>query len=103
MLHFIALMCHIAFMFRIVPVFVPTENPEYTPDHHADIMAKLGEFPTEEGWTKGGLDKYGLVAVSPNSHAVQLEKVPSHYITTEHSLRVVTVHSLRVVTVHSFE
>merc|ERR1711865_844807 len=32
-------------------VFVPTENPEYTPDHHADIMAKLGEFPTEEGWT----------------------------------------------------
>ena len=58
-----------------VPVFVPTENPEYTPDHHADIMAKLGEFPTEEGWIKGGLDKYGLVAVSPNSHAVQLEKV----------------------------
>jgi len=56
-------------------VFVPTENPEYTPDHHADIMAKLGEFPTEEGWIKGGLEKYGLVAVSPNSHAVQLEKV----------------------------
>jgi len=56
-------------------VFVPTENPEYTPDHHADIMAKLGEFPTEEGWKAGGLDKYGLVAVAPDSHAVQLEKV----------------------------
>jgi Ca2+-binding EF-hand superfamily protein len=56
-------------------VFVPTENPEYTPDHHADIMAKLGEFPSEEGWKAGNLHKYGLVAVAPNSHAVQLEKV----------------------------
>jgi len=56
-------------------VFVPTEKPTYTPDHHADIMAKLGEFPTEEGWKAGGLEKYGLVAVAPDSHAVQLEKV----------------------------
>lgn len=56
-------------------VFVPAESPLYTPDHHADIMAKLGKFPSEEGWTAGGLDKYGLVAVAPDGHAVQLEKV----------------------------
>ena len=56
-------------------MFVPAESPLYTPDHHADIMAKLGKFPSEEGWTAGGLDKYGLVAVAPDGHAVQLEKV----------------------------
>jgi len=56
-------------------VFVPSENPEYTPDHHADIMAKLGSFPDQDGWEAGGLDKYGLVAVAPDGHAVQLEKV----------------------------
>ena len=48
----------------------------YTPTHHVDIMCTLEEEPpTEKVWKDKGLDKYGVIAVSGNGDAAQVEKV----------------------------
>jgi hypothetical protein len=56
-------------------VFIPSVNPLYTPEHHADILCTLGPMPGAEEWKAKGLDKYGLIAVGQGNEAAQVEKV----------------------------
>ncbi|KAL9179551.1 hypothetical protein ACHAXT_008841 [Thalassiosira profunda] len=57
-------------------IFVPTAPFAYAPTHHVDIMCTLEEEPpTEKVWVAKGLDKYGVIAVSGNGDAAQVEKV----------------------------
>jgi len=57
-------------------IFVPTAPFSYVPTHHVDIMCTLEEEPpTEKVWKDKGLEKYGVIAVSSNGDAAQVEKV----------------------------
>lgn len=57
-------------------IFVPTAPFSCTPTHHVDIMCTLEEEPpTAKVWQDKGLDKYGVIAVSNNGDAAQVEKV----------------------------
>jgi len=57
-------------------IFVPTAPFRYEPTHHVDIMCTLEEEPpTAKVWKDKGLEKYGVIAVSGNGDAAQVEKV----------------------------
>jgi hypothetical protein len=55
-------------------VFIPTRDPD-PPQHHADILCKLGPMPDAATWAAKGLDKYGLIAVDGEGDASQVEKI----------------------------
>jgi len=56
-------------------VFIPSAGTPASGEHHADILACLGDMPSKEEWTAKGLDTYGLIAVNTSGHAAQVEKV----------------------------
>ena len=56
-------------------IFIPSAGTPPSGAHHADILACLGEMPTEQEWSKRGLEKYGLIAVGESGEATQVEKV----------------------------
>jgi len=56
-------------------IFIPSEPFTDTPTHHVDIMCTLGDMVGRDEWISKGLDKYGVIAVSSNGEAAQVEKV----------------------------
>eukprot|EP00467_Chlorarachnion_reptans_P002265 CAMPEP_0114510300 /NCGR_PEP_ID=MMETSP0109-20121206/13705_1 /TAXON_ID=29199 /ORGANISM="Chlorarachnion reptans, Strain CCCM449" /LENGTH=549 /DNA_ID=CAMNT_0001689581 /DNA_START=72 /DNA_END=1721 /DNA_ORIENTATION=+ len=56
-------------------VFIPSVKAQYTPTHHADILARLGPMPDKEEYNSQGLFNYGLICVEKSGDAKQIEKV----------------------------
>lgn len=56
-------------------IFIPSKGCSYDANAHVDILAMLGDWPTKEEWVAKGLDQFGLIAVSTEGAAAQVEKV----------------------------
>ena len=55
-------------------VFVPSAGIQKS-EHAADILAAMRDMPSAEEWERGKLHQYGLIAVTSEGNATQLEKV----------------------------
>ena len=56
-------------------IFIPSVSVDYDARFHADILCKKMTMPDAIGWDEKGLDKYGLIAISPTGESSQVEKI----------------------------
>ena len=55
-------------------IFIPSNSPETSSRHHADILLKLMPMPTEEEWQQRELQKYGLITLNKQGQAQHINK-----------------------------